>query len=190
MTRRHYYILLLLAVVTALVLILGSRYQSAPLVKGDAAPRVLSQPPLVQNKPLIGESILARYGEASQSPQDDIMWMARSMENFAVLVKGDNPLPLGANEDIANALRGKNRAHLRFLPDTHPAFNAKGQLVDRWGTPLFFHTNDHSRIDIRSAGPDKIMWTADDLHRRYDGRFLKGDELLAPSLFETTSKQH
>jgi hypothetical protein len=34
------------------------------------------------------------------------------------------------------------------------------------------------------------MWTADDLHRRYDGRFLKGDELLAPSLFETTSKQH
>ncbi|MCX8499796.1 MAG: hypothetical protein ORN25_10545, partial [Caulobacteraceae bacterium] len=42
-------------------------------------------------------------------------------------------------EEIAAALRGKNRGQLRALPDDSRAFNAHGQLVDRWGSPLFFH---------------------------------------------------
>jgi hypothetical protein len=59
----------------------------------------------------------------------------------------------------------------------HVCLNARGQLVDRWGSPLFFHVRDVSRIDLRSAGPDREMWTADDLHRRHDGEFFHGDTL-------------
>ena len=114
--------------------------------------------------------------------------MARTLENFSLLVKGDNPLPLGANEEIAVALRGKNRARLRSLPDSHRAFNATGQLVDRWGTPLYFHAQSRDRLEIRSAGPDQKMWTADDLHRKHDGRFLRGEALLAPSLFDDSAR--
>lgn len=138
--------------------------------------------------PLFGERILAQYADPTRPPEDDLHGIARTLENFCLLVKGDNPIPLGANEEIAAALRGKNRGHLRALPDGHRAFNAAGQFVDRWDTPLFFHAQSRDRIDIRSAGPDRKMWTADDLHRRPDGRFLRGDALLAPSLFEESAR--
>jgi len=36
-------------------------------------------------------------------------------------------------------------------------------LVDAWGTPFFFHQLSGHEMEIHSAGPDKIMWTADDL---------------------------
>ena len=151
----------------------------ASLPAGSAAP----SPTVAPVAPLFAERILEHYGDPSHPPEDDVQAIARTLENFALLVKGDNPLPLGANEEIAAALRGKNKVALRALPDDHRAFNAQGQLVDRWGTPLYFHAQSRDRLDIRSAGPDGVMWTADDLHRQHDGRFLRGDALLAPSLF-------
>lgn len=132
--------------------------------------------------PPFAERILADYADPARPPEDDLRDIARMLGNFALLVKGDNPLPLGANEEIAAALRGKNRAGLRALPEDHRAFNAKGQMVDRWGSPLYFHAQSRDRLEIRSAGPDRVMWTADDLHRKHDGQFLHGEELLAPSL--------
>jgi hypothetical protein len=41
--------------------------------------------------------------------------------------------------------------------------NGKGELVDYWGTPFFFHQLSGTEMEIHSAGPDKVMWTADDL---------------------------
>lgn len=110
--------------------------------------------------------------------------LAHAFSNLMLVVKGDAPFRMGANEEFAAALRGKNRDGLRLLPDEHRCFNAQGQIVDRWMTPLFFHVNDRSHIDIRSAGPDQKMWTEDDLHRRYDGQFLHGKDLEARSLDE------
>lgn len=189
-SRRIRITLVVLFVITdALILIrwLPSLTREPPAVIAHSS-RVVSQKP-VEVAPLVGESILAHYGDPSRPPEEDITWMSRALDNFSLLVKGDNPLPLGANEDIANALRGKNRAHLRFLPDSHPAFNAQGQIVDRWGSPLYFHAVSRDRLDIRSAGPDKTMWTADDLHRQHDGRFLRGDDLLTPSLLDVQQRR-
>lgn len=132
----------------------------------------------------VGMGILKDYGSPGRDPGEDLTDMSHALRNFALLVKGDNPLPLGANEEIAKALKGKNKARLRFLPDDAPCFNAQGQIVDALGTPLFFHAADRDRIDIRGAGPDKQMWTADDLHRTSDGRFLTGDALNASSLID------
>lgn len=146
-----------------------------------------SSPDAPPAEPLVGERIMEHYADPARSAEEDLTVLARTLGNFALLVKGSDPLPLGANEDIANALRGKNKAHLRALPDDARAFNAQGQLVDRWDTPLYFHANSRDRIDIRSAGPDRQMWTADDIHRRHDGRFLRGESLLAPSLFDETA---
>lgn len=140
-----------------------------------------STPPPVE--PLLGEDILTGYGDPATLPQEDIIRLAHAIGNFALLVKGDSPLPFGSNEEIAAALLGKNRAQLEFLPAKHPALNEKGQLVDRWKTPLFFHAVSRDRLDIRSAGPDKVMWTEDDLHRRHNGQFLRGEELKAESLY-------
>ena len=41
--------------------------------------------------------------------------------------------------------------------------NARGELIDNWGTPFFFHQVSGTEMEIRSAGPDMKMWTADDL---------------------------
>jgi hypothetical protein len=93
---------------------------------------------------------------------------------------------LSANEDWADLLRGRNAANERFLPDTHPALNAQGQLVDRWQSPLFFHAVGGGRYEFRSAGPDRKLWTPDDLHRNPDGSFRRGAALNPPALFHTS----
>lgn len=123
---------------------------------------------------LPGTEILKNYGTPSTRPEDDLQAMAHVFSNLRLLVKGDAPFRMGANEEFAAALMGKNAAKEVFLRAPHACLNAHGQLVDRWGTPLFFHVRDRDRIDIRSAGPDREMWTADDLHRCYDGPFVRG----------------
>jgi len=155
--------------------------ESQPPSKGAADIRIV-----VNKASLPGSPILKNYARESQPPQQDLTDLSRALGNFALLVKGYQPIPLGANEEIAAALRGKNKTQMRFLPDDAPCFNAQGQLVDRWQMPLFFHAMDKDRIDIRSAGPDKQMWTADDIHRHYDGQFVRGEALNAPSLLDAT----
>jgi hypothetical protein len=120
---------------------------------------------------LPGEQILKTYASLSTRPEDDLQAMAHVFSNLQLLVKGDAPFRMGANEEFAAALMGQNAAKEVFLKAPHACLNEKGQLVDRWGSPLFFHVRDRSRIDIRSAGPDREMWTADDLQRQHEGEF-------------------
>ena len=138
-------------------------------------------------KPLLGETILSDYAKADMPPQNDLTLMSHLMENSVLLLKSAANRPLSANEDWADFLRGANAAHERFLPDKHAALNSKGQVVDRWGTPLFFHAVGAGRYDLRSAGPDKLMWTADDIHRNADGSFRHGSDLNPASLFPTNA---
>jgi hypothetical protein len=164
----------------------AERSAPAPLVASQSAAPSPDPSRADSNRPggaPFAERILADYASPSRPPQEDLRDLARTLENFALLVKGSNPLPLGANEEIAAALRGKNKAALRAVADDHRIFNASGQIVDRWETPLYFHAASRDRLEIRSAGPDRQMWTADDLHRLPDGHFLRGEALLAPSLF-------
>jgi hypothetical protein len=71
--------------------------------------------------------------------------------------------PTGTNAEITAALAGKNPLRLALVPADHPAINREGELVDRWGTPFFFHAESATRMEIRSAGPDRKMWTDDDV---------------------------
>lgn len=129
---------------------------------------------------LPGEQILKTYASPSTRPEDDLQAMAHVFSNLQLLVKGDAPFRMGANEEFAAALMGQNAAKEVFLKAPHACLNEKGQLVDRWGSPLFFHVRDRSRIDIRSAGPDREMWTADDLQRQHEGEFFRGESLPEP----------
>lgn len=111
------------------------------------------------------------------------------MDNFTLIVKSAADRPLSANEDWASAFRGMNPAHERFLPDQHVALNAQGQLIDRWGMPIFFHAFGGKRFEIRSAGPDKKLWTEDDIHRNADGSFRRGGDLNPSSLVDGANQQ-
>lgn len=70
--------------------------------------------------------------------------------------------PVGSNADITAALTGRNRLRYALVPPRHPAISGDGELVDRWGTPYFFHQLDGRRMEIRSAGPDRRLYTEDD----------------------------
>ena len=71
--------------------------------------------------------------------------------------------PVGENVEITAALTGRNRLKLEMIPAEHPAINAKGELCDRWGTPLFFHQISGMEMELRSAGPDRRLHTDDDV---------------------------
>ena len=70
--------------------------------------------------------------------------------------------PVGENTEITRSLTGANPLSLALVPKDHPAINATGELTDRWGTPFRFHQLSGTRMEIRSAGPDRRFGTADD----------------------------
>lgn len=74
---------------------------------------------------------------------------------------GENPV--GTNAEIMKALTGDNPKGAKFGPPEGQQLNAGGELIDRWGTPYFFHQLTSDRMEIRSAGPDRILWNEDDL---------------------------
>lgn len=75
---------------------------------------------------------------------------------------GSNPQG-GLNEEIVERLLGYNERNVRFLPEPFPFLNERGELVDRWGSPYFFHPVSAEVMEIVSAGPDRELWTEDDL---------------------------
>ena len=70
--------------------------------------------------------------------------------------------PIGFNEDLARALTKKDVLGEAAIPDGHPVLR-NGQLIDRWGSPWHVHPLASDLIQLRSAGPDRKLFTADDL---------------------------
>jgi len=72
--------------------------------------------------------------------------------------------PVGSNSEITKALNGGNPKEVKFLSEESGLrINGRGELVDYWGTPFFFHQLSGTEMEIRSAGPDRKMWTDDDI---------------------------
>ena len=69
--------------------------------------------------------------------------------------------PIGNNAEITKALLGGNRRSAEFS-NSQMKLDKDGQLVDRWNHPYFFHQLSKIDMEVRSAGPDGIMWTPDD----------------------------
>lgn len=70
--------------------------------------------------------------------------------------------PLGTNDEITRALMDRDTLGDSAIPASHPAI-VSGQLVDRWGSPWLFHQLAADLIEVRSAGPDRKPFTADDI---------------------------
>jgi len=84
-----------------------------------------------------------------------------AIHNYGSMFNGN---PVGVNSEITSQLNGHNPKQADFIrPEAGMRVNDRGELVDPWGTPYFFHQLSGTEMQIRSAGPDKIMWTADDM---------------------------
>jgi len=87
--------------------------------------------------------------------------MRRAVHDFGSMFGGN---PVGINSEITAQLSGNNPKHINFInPEAGMRINSNGELIDPWGTPYFFHQLSGTDMEIHSAGPDRIMWTADDL---------------------------
>jgi hypothetical protein len=103
--------------------------------------------------------------DASGLPPIKVLENMRSAIRDYGLRFGGNPV--GINREITSALNGHNPKQVNFIrPEAGLRLNDNGELVDPWGTPYFFHQLSALQMEVRSAGPDKIMWTDDDLVAR------------------------
>lgn len=104
---------------------------------------------------------LDRLNDPATSVTNDLKILRELFFNYQMMVKDASGNPRGTHEEILRALQGRNRARLVFVPTHHPALK-NGRLVDRWGSPYFFHALSGTSMEIRSAGPDRKIYTADD----------------------------
>ena len=109
---------------------------------------------------------VSHLADALNSPTGDIRADLQIVSDVLATFRTNFPHggnPVGANFEITAALAGKNPLRLALIPPNHPAINRAGELCDRWGTPFFFHAESGAKMTIRSAGPDRKMWTDDDV---------------------------
>jgi len=105
---------------------------------------------------------LKTYSRPSSSIRRDLEEAWHVVETFNNTLKHQGSLPMGSNRELMSLLFGKNPRQIRFVDPTKSYISEKGELLDRWQTPLFFHFVEGQEIAIRSAGKDQTMWTEDD----------------------------
>lgn len=111
----------------------------------------------------LSAEFLIGYGLASSTPEKDLEQVKDVVDAFVRSVKIPGALPTGSNSELVAALAGENPYRIRFIDPAGPYLNTDGELLDRWQVPVFFHFVEADDVGVRSAGPDRVMWTADDV---------------------------
>jgi hypothetical protein len=100
--------------------------------------------------------------EFTNLPPDAVMDQLRTTFRSYQSMFGGNPV--GTNPEITAALNGGNSKQVQFIHEDYGMrINSRGELIDPWGTPYFFHQLSATEMEIHSAGPDRVLWTLDDL---------------------------
>ena len=143
----------------------------SPVIVAPATPPPLPQPPTTPLPPPVPvapsapavPAVLPPDAEAAQAQVlADIDNLQLVVRDFRVALGGN---PIGNNAEIVKQLMGDNLKQVKLTLPPGTSLNGEGELCDRWGTPLFFHQVSREQMEIRSAGPDRKMWTPDDRQR-------------------------
>ena len=95
------------------------------------------------------------------SPIHSLELIQALLEHYRFAYK-ENPVGV-ENFEFTEQLMGKNPMRIVFI-DTDSKALRGNELVDTWNTPYFFHPISAENMEIRSAGPDRQLWTKDDIH--------------------------
>lgn len=136
----------------------------APFAPGAAAPDTDTDPPAggtARGGRPVGNSRAEATPDSHGARRvlDDLHFVFR---DYRTAVGGN---PVGTNAEITGALLGDNVGQVKVALPDGATVNGRGEMCDPWGTPYFFHQLSGTRMEIRSAGPDRQMWTADDVAR-------------------------
>ena len=129
-----------------------------PVTEIPAPPPPIRENP-VSHSPAI--EIAASLNSPDQLPEDDISNLEMLLGIYRKDQQGGNPV--GDNAEVTAALIGGNPKRICYLTGSAAIINDHGELIDRWGTPYNFHALSGTHMEIRSAGPDRVLWTGDDI---------------------------
>ncbi|HVJ45936.1 MAG TPA: hypothetical protein VM511_06075 [Luteolibacter sp.] len=136
------------------------RSEEPPQVLHPSIPSPAAQPTII-SLPIASEASTA-LRSAEATAEDDLSTIELILTEYGRHHLGN---PVGENVEITAALLGKNSRRVAYLDDHGPYLDNAARLIDRWGTPYFFHQLSAKQTEIRSAGPDRSFHTADDLVR-------------------------
>jgi hypothetical protein len=158
-----------LALILIVVLIVSIRFRApdspATATPSSSQPTAVAEadrPPPSPPRPAERSTLADRLNARDTDIRADLRLVGEIIDTFRSNFPATGN-PVGTNAEITAALSGRNRLKLAVIPPDHPAINREGELCDRWGTPFFFHAESGTRMEIRSAGPDRKMWTEDDV---------------------------
>lgn len=161
------YVVGLVLTVAAIVFLRRNHQLTATAAQPGVATAVPGGRPIDITPPLTNPSAemeaptpTAETAAATPSIQTEMETVKFFLRDFRASL-GQNPV--GNNAEITKALMGANRTKTKFVVPGDSHVNANGELCDPWGTPYFFHALSATVMEIRTAGPDKRMWTADDI---------------------------
>ncbi len=123
----------------------------------DPTKRQLKDPLAPSSSPSVIPPIIV---EADPQALIEMNKVTRMFRDYRSLT-GENPV--GSNAEMMRILMGDNPKGAKLGPPEGFSLNGEGELLDHWGTPYFFHQLSADLMEIRSAGPDKKMWTGDDV---------------------------
>lgn len=107
--------------------------------------------------------LLRHYGSETRTGKEDLEMVASVIQRFWMLFKNPDLMRVGSNEDLLKTLLGGNPEGVAFVSADNEFIDEAGRLLDRWGSPLFFHAESMTQIEIRSSGPDRERYTEDDI---------------------------
>src|SRR5260221_1132592 len=138
----------------------GARPPASNLVQSPPASALPAKSPPAVTSTLPSPATTSAEPPPLYPPEILLDNMRNTVLQYGLMFCGN---PVGTNLHITKALNGDNPKQVKFLGPDGNRVNQKGELVDAWGTPYFFHQLSAMEMEIRSAGPDKIMYTSDDL---------------------------
>lgn len=135
--------------------------QTSPAAPVEAS--TVARPPMPASP---GTAPVSAGPSPAPATDADFAALANDLEHVRLIIReyrdvvGENPM--GTNAEIMQAVLGDNLKQAKIGLPEGQRLNGKGELVDRWGTPYFFHQVSKNEMQVRSAGPDQVMWTGDD----------------------------
>jgi hypothetical protein len=140
-----------------------------PAQKSEAAPYDTPQPDDPRLNRLADGRVefvpaieISRRIDASNTPLENIGEIENLLGQYRFAYE-ENPVGV-ENFEITEQLLGKNPKKIVFIAKDSSALKGN-ELVDEWGTPYFFHPQSSDNMEVISAGPDKTLWTSDDIGR-------------------------
>ncbi|MGJ8674002.1 hypothetical protein [Rubritalea sp.] len=120
---------------------------------------------ILRNDPNDPEQLLpeaSELGSVELAPEIEIDHVLALLGSFRSVANA-GCFPTGFNYEITNALLGKNKKKIAFISEKNVRINEEGELTDKWGSPYFFHAESSTKMEVRSAGEDRKMFTDDDV---------------------------